>query len=184
MEYEIGFLLTGTSASTGFDVLDLTNDGKDELVIYQGAGGTGVWEGISRVFDLETFQEYEIDETKILKELSTRITVEPLEIVNGNSLKCRIRDVYDNTYYGYLWVDGDDASQYAYIPEYFTGHYSFEADPDRQCLVVTGAIPISPMYASYIGTMRAALDYNPETGCFELSDELVIELDRPADEGQ
>lgn len=178
MECEMKALFAATADYTMIYVLDLTNDGKDELVIANGGGGTGVWEGTSDVYDLETFRRYEVYKDKILKELGTRITVEPLEIVKDNYLKCRVTDYKGNEYYGYILVSDDDVSKYSYIPEHFTGHYTIDVDLDRQCLVVSGAIPISPMYASYIGTLHSTLEFNPEAGSFELSDELIVELDQ------
>lgn len=180
MECEMKALFAATADYTAIHVLDLTGDGKDELVIENGGGGTGVWEGTSEVYDLETFKKYGIDKDKILKELGSRITVEPLEIVNDNYLKCRVTDYEGNEYYGYLWVADDDVSKYSYIPEDFTGHYSIGVGQESQCLVVTGAIPISPMAASYVGTLHSTLEFNPETGSFELSDELFVELNQPS----
>lgn len=178
MEYPIMLVLGTTPAYTAIDVLDVTNDGKDELIIAHGAGGTGVWEGTCDVFDLETFREYAIDEEKILKELGSRITVEPVAIVKNNYLKCRVKDYQGNVYFGYAWVseDDNDISQYFYDPESFTGHYSFEVDLERQCLVVSGGIPISPMHANYLGDLRSSLVFDSATGSFKLSDELVVEL--------
>ena len=173
-------LFAATADYTAIHVLDLTGDGKDELVIENGGGGTGVWEGTSEVYDLETFKKYGIDKDKILKELGSRITVEPLEIVNDNYLKCRVTDYEGNEYYGYLWVADDDVSKYSYIPEDFTGHYSIGVGQESQCLVVTGAIPISPMAASYVGTLHSTLEFIPETGSFELSDVLFVELNQPS----
>ena len=179
MECEMKALFAATSDYTVIHVLDLTGDGKDELVIENGGGGTGVWEGTSDVYDLETFNKYEIDKDKILKELGSRITVEPLEIVKDNYLKCRVKDFKGNEYFGYIWVSDGDVSRYSYIPEHFTGYYSIGVDLERQCLVVNGAIPISPMHASYLGNLVSSLEFNPETGSFELSDELIVELDQP-----
>ncbi|HOQ76924.1 MAG TPA: hypothetical protein PK369_10215, partial [Thermoclostridium sp.] len=70
----------------------------------------------------------------------------------------------------------NDISQYFYDPESFTGHYSFEVDLERQCLVVSGGIPILPMHASYLGDLRSPLEFDPATGGFKLSDELIVEL--------
>jgi len=183
MECEMKALFAATSDYTAIHLLDLTGDGKDELVIENGGGGTGVWEGTSDVYDLKTFKKYQIDKDRILQELGSRITVEPMEIVNSNYLKCRITDDKGNDYYGYVWVSDDDVSKYSYTPEHFTGHYSIGVGQESQCLVVTGAIPISPMPASYVGTLHSTLKFNPETESFELSDELIVEPDQPADEG-
>jgi len=36
------------------------------------------------------------------------------------------------------------------------------------------------MAASYVGTLHSTLEFNPETGSFELSDELFVELNQPS----
>lgn len=181
MEYRIGYLMSHTY----IHLLDLTNDGKDELIIYRGEGGSGTWEGVSTVFNMETFQEYEIDEEKILKELGSRITVEPLEMVKNDwdqYLKCRVRDDHGNSYIGYMSVMYDfDLSEYAYLPESFTDYYSIELVPERQCLVVSGRIRISPEERFYLGTVYSPLAFNSETGSFELTDEFTFELGKLPD---
>ena len=74
MECEMKALFAATSDYTAIHVLDLTGDGKDELVIENGGGGTGVW-GRQRVYDLR-HSKYQIDKDRILQELGY-ITVEP-----------------------------------------------------------------------------------------------------------
>ncbi|MGB4661801.1 MAG: hypothetical protein WBI07_21690 [Mobilitalea sp.] len=178
-DYKMEYLITGTTAHAAIDVMDITNDDNDELIIYHGCGGTGVWAGDCEVFDLDTMQEYKIENA--IYELESRITVEPMEIIEDDYLKCKITDVNSDIYEGKIGGAYVDISEYSYTPSDSSSYYSIEVDYDRKCLNITTGIVISPMFCNYLGMLHSYLEYNPKSECFELTDNLSVEVSEPLD---
>ncbi len=174
MDYKMNYMITATTAHAAINVMDITNDGNDDLIIYHGAGGTGVWEGICEVFDLDTLQKYEIDD--VIYKLESRIAVEPIEIIEDGYLKCKITDDNGNTYYGKVGGAYEDLSVYSYKPRDFSSYYSIEVNYDQKCLAITTGILIDPMLFNYLGFLHSYLKYNPKTERFELTDDLTVEI--------
>jgi hypothetical protein len=174
MDYKMDYMITGTTAHAAIDVMDITNDGNDDLIIYHGAGGTGVWEGNCEVFDLDTLQEYEIDD--VVYKLESRITVEPIKIIEDGYLKCKITDDNGNTYYGKVGGAYENILVYSYTPSDFSSYYLIEVDYDQKCLAITTGIIIDPMLCNYLGNLHSYLKYNPKTERFELTDDLKVEI--------
>lgn len=176
MDYPMEFLLSGTSAHTAIDVMDITKDGKDELIIYHGMGGTGVWEGRSDVINLETLETYEID--KVFRELGSRITVELTKNVEDDLLLCKITDHTGNNYHTLLDSKWKDIDQLSYTPREENSYYHISVDYDKKCLAVSMGIKLDPMI-NYIGELKSWLEYHPESNHFELSKDYTVELFDP-----
>ena len=174
MDYKMDYMITGTTAHAAIDVMDITNDGNDDLIIYHGSGGTGVWAGNCEIFDLDTFREYEIDD--VIYKLESRITVEPIKIVEDGYLKCKITDDNGNTYYSEVGGAYEDILVYSYTPSDSSSYYSIEVDYDQECLAITTGILIDPMLCNYLGMLHSYLKYNPKTERFELTDDLKVEI--------
>ncbi len=178
MDYNMEFLLSGTSANTAIDIMDVTNDGRKDLIIYHGMGGTGVWEGRSDVLDLETFEIYPID--PVFRDLGSRISIKPLETTKDGLIICQVTDSNGIAYYTSVEADGRNSEEFSYTPREENSYYHITVDNDRKCLSVRMGIRLDPMI-SYIGELKSWLEYHPETKSFGLSKEYTVDIWDPVD---
>lgn len=172
MEYQMELLISPTTAYAAIDVLDVTLDGEDDLIIRQGYGGTGVWTDFCDVIKLDTMTIYEMDE--FIYELSSRVTIEPVEI-NDNSIIYRITDTEGNEYYGSGFAHSTDMSDYSYVPSTYNSNYHIEIDYDKKLLTVDIGLIVG--FQNYLGSLDAYLLFNSDTNRFEVSDAYTLNIE-------
>lgn len=172
MNYYMDFLITETSTNTEIELCDITGDGDEELIISHIYTGTGFLDTACDVINLSTMTEYKLE--NYLDELSSRITVEPIEINDKNDLICRVTDVNGKIRYGTVHLlepaklsdFSYDASEYNYIG----------INSKDKCLTVSNGICLDVECLYYLGFINSELLFNPKTNCFELSDSFDLSI--------
>jgi hypothetical protein len=176
MDYYMWYLITGMPPYASVRLLDITGDDKEELIILHSAGGAGFYSAECDVINLDTMTEFELDE--FIYELGTRVTVEPVELDDKETLTCKVTDGNGNTYYGTTYGVYDKLEEYAFVPDSFNPYYDIWIDFDKKCLGVSISIVMDKYNAGDLGSIESYLIYNPASGRFELSDEYEVNLNQ------
>lgn len=174
MEIKLSIFLTGTSAHSTMDVLDLTGDGKDELVILYQSGGTGVWQTEYDIIDLSTMTKYKIED--YLYQLSSYVTVEPIAATKDHVITCRITDKSGKVSYGTVAGGTSDLSKYSYKPSDYSSFYHIEVNTQKQRLDVSTSIVMDDYGNCHLGSISSYLIYNEKKNCFVLSENYNVDI--------
>lgn len=86
-------------------LVDLTNNGQNELLYIASDGGTGAHDSTCRIFDLTTLAEYSISD--IQQELGAQVEVKPVSILEKNQVLCEIKIGEEKPVYGVIQGNGD-----------------------------------------------------------------------------
>ncbi len=174
MEIKLSLFLTGTSAHSTMDVLDLTGDGKDELVILYQSGGTGVWQTEYDIIDLATMTKYKIED--YLYQLSSQVTVEPIAATKDHVITCRITDKSGRIFNGTVAGGTSDLSKYSYKPSDSSSFYYIEVNTEKQRLDVSTSIVMDDYGNCHLGSISSYLNYNENKNCFVLSEDYNVDV--------
>lgn len=174
MKIKMSLFLSGTSSYSTMDVLDLTGDGKDELVICYSSGGTGVKQVLCDIISLDEMTKYQLED--FLYPLSASVTVEPVEADENHVITCKVTDNKGNIAYGTVAGPTSDLSRYSYRASDFSPYYSMEVDYEKRRLKVSTNIVMDAYSTCHLGCISSYLVYNEKKGCFELSGDCSVEL--------
>lgn len=176
MEYEMNYLI-GANAYTSIDLLDLTGDGNDELIIQHSMSGTGVMAASCDVINIDEMTVYPIDD--FIYDLSSRVTIEPLKITEDETVLFKITDTHGNVYHGTNSKISDNLKDYSYTPSDENDYYCIGIDYEKKSLCVSISLNVDGHLGSYLGGIRSYMNYNADTNSFELSDDDTVNIDNP-----
>jgi hypothetical protein len=178
MDYNMIFLLSATAEYTTVTLADITGDGTEELIISHTYTGTGMMRGECDVINLESMTRYTIDD--YLNDLGSRVTVEPLEITSEHDVICKVTDINGCIYYGSVKAgDSDLLEDYSYTLEKCNIYYDIGFDSEEQRLFVFTSMVMDQYGGCHLGTISSYMDYNKDTGHFELAEDFSVDIHFP-----
>lgn len=163
-----------------FTTVDLTGDGKDELLYLWGYGGTGVWEDQCKIFDLSTMEELPV--SPVNEELlATYVQAELLEYEDDYVGIFRITTADGTVTYGSTTAQ-DTAQPLGPVELRFDGytHLNLEGNQLKMSLAFSPVSDGTFLYAmSYLGNLTGTLTYSPSLRAFTPSPPFTMELYDP-----
>lgn len=173
MDYDMEYLISWTSAHTWIDLLDVTGDGKEELIVRHELSSFDLRQGTCDVINLDSMTRYRIED--YIDSLSSRITVEPVKLTAGK-IVCKVTDNKGNIYYGAAPASYENIEEYLYKTGENMPYYDIGIDYNRKCLTANTGIVMGLHNSGVFGYVCTTLMYNPETEYFELSEEFTVNL--------
>lgn len=140
--------------------MDMTGDGREELLWLCGGGGTGMHQDWCKVFDVVTMKEIPIREPWV--EMSEYITVEPQAWRDGY-VRCLVRDADGGNYTAYYPAEKEGWQEAVYATGE-SGYSTIAVDGDKRVLRVSMAygMDFPQMYGNYMGELSTELAYDRE----------------------
>lgn len=175
-----GYLYGNAGGIASFAAVDLTGDGKDELLYLWGYGGTGVWEDQCKIFDLSTMEELPV--SPLDEELLAKyVQAELLEYEDDYAGIFRITTADGTVTYGSTTAQ-DTAQPLGPVELRFDGytHLNLEGNQLKMSLAFSPVSDGTFMYAmSYLGDLTGTLTYSPSLRAFTPSPPFTMELYDP-----
>lgn len=161
--------------------VDLTGDGRPELVWLRGGGGTGVYKNTCTVYDISGEGEI-IPLIEPWEEMAASITVEPQGYEDG-CVRSLVTDCEGSTYTAWLPVPEGQEEVWrdcCYRPGE-SSHTYLEIDRERDMLTARMCFGLEGAYlAGYIGDLRTELRYDAERGVITRSGPVSVSVyDKP-----